>query len=280
MAKAELTRFALILTVFGMTACNNTSRENNAQNQNEFADTLFTGAVTDNDTITYDNYSYPVDSSFTTKVLAAGIFHGDEVWEHANKENWFGLFKGTTGFYIAETKLKTKRVHDPIVDEKESDKTGWEVRTLNHDTVLILIEKLEYLAPRNVQPAALTKEHVFPGDTLRIHYLGVDYKIYATGGKKEDPDNPGWLEVWNYKLFLAATIDGIPCKSLLVAQPNFDDKMITLLFAGDMDGDGIMDLLIDTSRHYNSTIPTLYLSKPSGKGEVVKPIGGHTSVGC
>lgn len=91
---------------------------------------------------------------------------------------------------------------------------------------------------------------------------------------------PEWFEVWNYKLYLTAEIKGQKRKSLLVAQPNFDDQMINLIFAGDIDGDGILDLIIDTSRHYNVTSPTIYLSKPAGNEEVVKPIGGHTSVGC
>lgn len=56
--------------------------------------------------------------------------------------------------------------------------------------------------------------------------------------------------------------------------------MINLIFVGDIDGDGILDLIIDTSRHYNATSPTIYLSRPADNGEVVKPIGGHTSVGC
>jgi hypothetical protein len=56
--------------------------------------------------------------------------------------------------------------------------------------------------------------------------------------------------------------------------------MIRILFAGDIDGDGKFDLLIDTSRHYNASNPTLYLSKPAEKGKIIKPIGVFTSVGC
>ncbi len=280
MTTTKQTILTLTFVVFGLTACNNSSRQNNTVNQTVPVDTLTTKTVADSDTIVYDNYSYPIDSSFTTKVLTVGTFHSDEVWDNADKEKWFGLFKGKTGFYLEETNLKTKRVNDQIVDENENGKTGWEVQTINKDTSIILIEASYFLTPHIVEQAILSKEQIFPGDTLRINYLGIDYKLFSTGGKKKVQDDPEWFDVWNYKLYLTATIKGQQKTSLLVAQPNFDDQMINLIFAGDIDGDGILDLIIDTSRHYNATSPTIYLSRPADNGEVVKPIGGHTSVGC
>lgn len=275
---------ALTFAVFSLTACNNLNKQNNLVKETSTVDTLASAIkdsnVNDIDTVSYDYSYFPIDSLFTTKVLTVGTFHDDEVWESADKEKWFGLFKSNTGFYLQETKLKTKRVYDQIVDENENEKTGWEVQTINKDTSIILIETSNFLTPHSVKQAILSKEQVYPGDTLRINYFGIDYKIFATGGKKKVQNDPEWFDVWNYKLYMTATIKGQQKTSLLVAQPNFDDQMINLIFAGDIDGDGILDLIIDTSRHYNSTSPTIYLSKPADNGEVVKPIGGHTSVGC
>ncbi len=277
--------FTLIIMVLGIIACKNSNSEDNTKNNTVKTDTLANVdkvniTTSKNDIIKYNDTEFPIDSTFTTKVLTVGVFHGDEVLENADRETWFGLFQGKQGFYIAETKLKTKRVNDAIIDENEEDKTGWEVQTVNKDTSIILIEKLSFLTPRNVQQVVLSKEQVFPDDTLRITYLGIDYKIFATGSKKKLQNEPDWFEVWNYKLYLTAIINGKAHKSLLVAQPNFDGQMIELIFAGDIDGDGVLDLIIDTSNHYNVTSPTIYLSKPAKNGEIVKPIGGHTSVGC
>lgn len=280
---------ALTLTVLKLTACNNLSQRSTLLNQTSTNDTLISVNTAlasfdepsrlANDTINADYSTFPIDSTFTTKVLTEGIFHDDEVWDNADKEKWFGLFQGNTGFYIAETKLKTERVRDEILDD-ENAKTGWEVQTNNEDPSIILIGEQNYLASRNVQQAILSKEQIYPGDTILLNYLGIDYKLYATGEKKKIQEDPEWFDVWNYKLYLTATIKGQEYKSLLVAQPNFDDQMVNLIFAGDIDGDGILDLIIDTSRHYNASSPTIYLSKPATKSEIVKPIGGHTSVGC
>jgi hypothetical protein len=233
-----------------------------------------------NDSIVYDYSTFPIDSSFSTKVLTVGTFHDDEVWEGADKQKWFGLFHNKNGFYISETKLTIKRVFDEIVDENENERTGWEIQTVNKDTSIILMGGLNTLTSHIIQQAILPKEQVFPGDTLRINYLGIDYKIYATGSKKKVQDDPEWFDVWNYKLYLEATIKGQLHTSLLIAQPNFDDEMINIMFAGDIDGDGVLDLIIDTSSDYNATSPTIYFSSPATNGEVVKPIGRHVSVGC
>jgi hypothetical protein len=231
------------------------------------------------DSIIFDYNYFPYDSFLTTKVLGVGTFHSDEVWNNVEKENWFGLFQNSTGFYIAATKLKTKRVND-ILDENVNVKTGWEIKTTNKDSCLLLIEQQPYIKNSTIQNIKLSTKYIYPEDTLSFRYLGNDYKIFATGGKKKVQVNPEWFDVWNYKLYITTTINGKTLKSLLVAQPNFDDKMIEIIFAGDVDGDKVLDLIIDTSRHYNGTRPTIYLSRPASDGEVLKAIGMHSSVGC
>lgn len=273
----------LIALAYGAISCSN-SGKNNIEDKTTVTDTITVSDIpsnsTNNDTIIYDNYYFPIDSTFTVKVLTTGTFHGDEVMDNVEEKKWLGLFKSKTGFYLGETKLKTKRIFDQILDEGANDKTGWEVRTINKDTTIILFEKPDYLTARNVQQVILPKKEIFPGDTIQFKYLDVDYKLFATGGKKKVDASSDWFTVWNYRLYLTATIKGKQRKSLLAAQPQFEDKMINIIFTGDIDGDGILDLIIDTSGHYNATSPTIYLSQPAGDEDIVKPIGGHTSVGC
>ena len=170
----------LVLSVLKLTACNNLSQQSTLLNQTPTKDTLIsvnTALVSIDephstlayDTIITDYSTFPIDSTFTTKVLTEGIFHADEVWDNADKEKWFGLFQGNTGFYIAETNLKTERVKDEILDS-ENEKTGWEVQTDNKDTSIILIGKQDFLTSRNVQQAILSKEQIYPGDTILLNY--------------------------------------------------------------------------------------------------------------
>lgn len=283
MAGIHYSTIFLLSVLLGLTACNSVSTQITDQDKIVPIDTI---VATSNesqatiDTVNYDETIFPFDSLLHTKILKTGIFHEDEVWQSADKEKWFGLFIGSNGFYLEETQIKTQRVNDPVLDENENEKTGWEVSTSKKDSNYLLIEALPFLQNRQVQYIALNKNQIYPGDTLNFFFLGKEYKLFATGGKKKVQSDPEAFDLWNYKLYLTTTKDGQQIKQLLVAQPSFDDKMIEILFAGDIDVDGTLDLIIDTSGHYNATSPTLYLSQPADKKEVTKPVGRHTSVGC
>lgn len=231
----------------------------------------------DKDTIIYDLVESPI-GNYETQVLTTGVFHEVEVSQSAGNLEWYGIFLNGHRNYLAKTRIELKRVYDPILDD-DNEKTGWEILTENKDTCALLIESLPILTEREIHEIELPNT-IFPGDTTTFNYLGLQYTLFATGEKRKVQDDSEWFEVWNYKLFLMVDIKGVSKKSLLIAHPNFDDAMTTILFAGDIDGDGILDLIIDSSRHYNATYPTLYLSKPANQEEVVKPIGGMRSVGC
>ena len=59
-----------------------------------------------------------------------------------------------------------------------------------------------------------------------------------------------------------------------------DDASPRLIFAGDLNRDGRLDLIFDTTDHYNLSRPTLFLSSAAGKGGVVRAVGTHDAVGC
>ena len=267
-----------MLAVFILAACNNPGREDDSQNLSTIPDTLAKNNKVGNDSPAAGDSSSSFGSRFSARVLTVGTFHHDEVEDNAGRLNWFGLFRDKEGYYLKRTEIKTIKVHDPVLDD-ENEKTGWRVTTNNKDSCIILIELLPYLADRAVQSVNLSKKHIFPGDTLAFTYLRIDYTIFSTGDKKQNTQQQEGNNISNYKLYLQAVIEGENRKSLLVAHPNFDDQMVTFIFAGDIDGDSILDLIIDTSRHYNVTSPTLYLSRPADKKEVVKPAGTHNSVG-
>jgi hypothetical protein len=238
---------------------------------------------TDPSFINYPVNGYSDDSTiskYPATVLTTGQFHGDEVRKEDLNRNWYGIFQNSNGYYLDTTRIVTKRVQDPVLDEEEGKLTGWEVNTTNKDTSVLLFSGVNGLGKHPIKQVSLNKKHIWPGESETFTYNGITYTLYATGNKHKDkPDNEYYI-VTSYRLFIKATINGTERTQMLVASREFDDRMTEVDFVGDIDGDNMPDLIINTSYHYNVTIPTLYLSKPAGSNEVLKLMGWHLSVGC
>lgn len=227
-----------------------------------------------------DDFSFPVDSTLQVKILRTETFHNDEVEEDFKNKVWFGLFKKDNSYTLSQTQVFIKSVNDPIVDENEEDKTGWEVTTSIKDTCIILIEKKPYLSNREVWDIEVPA-NLADNEDFEFNYKNIEYTLFALEKKRKEKVDSEWIEVSDYSLYLRAYENGKETKTLLVAKKNIDEKFIEILFAGDIDGDGRLDLIIDTSNHYNVSTPTLYLSKPATKeGKIIKPVGVFGSVGC
>jgi hypothetical protein len=219
-----------------------------------------------------DSIHYPA------AILTTGQFHEDEVSNDDVNRSWYGLFQNKEGYYLDSTGITTTRVHDGVADD-EGQATAWEVKTNNTDTSLLLFAGVDGLSKRKITSAVLSKQEILPGEKVSFIYNGIVYTLYATGDKKKDPDSDSYF-ITSYQLLLKATINGTERRQLLMSARILDETMIKVLFAGDIDGDTVPDLIINTSWHYNAEAPTLYLSKPADKAQILKITGMHVSVGC
>ncbi|NIQ12133.1 MAG: hypothetical protein GWO23_21940 [Gammaproteobacteria bacterium] len=53
-----------------------------------------------------------------------------------------------------------------------------------------------------------------------------------------------------------------------------------VLWAGDLDRDGKLDILLDLTDHYNVSAPTLLLSSMAAANELVQPVAEFRTTGC
>lgn len=225
------------------------------------------------------NY-YPGDSGFLCNLLRTGNFHQDEVWKTAASGNWFGLFKRSRNYYLAKTTISLKRIAD-FVDEDPYKKSGWEVTSSGKDSCIFLITQYNNLFKNwNVVKVSLSKDVIEPGDSIQLFFNGAKCTLKATGGWARLNANARESYKWNYKLYLCAEKHGRYIEELLVSKPRFDGLMGSILFAGDIDGDGRLDLLIDTAFQENAEQPALYLSQPAGTEQLLILAGQHLRVGC
>jgi hypothetical protein len=285
-----------IFLLCGIIACNYNSKttsenSNNTEQTNTITDStpvvyraskqaasIFKEQTINWDTIKFDSLNFPNDTNLPAQILFTGNFHSDEVCQGADKINWFGVFKNNSGYYLANTKITTARVND--IGDEDDEKTGWEIQTLNKDTSILLLSGLGLSVNRQFTSVDLSQNTIWPGDSLTIKYLGESYVLYATGGKIKVQESPVWYQAYNYKLYISTIKNGQLITQLLVAKSRFNDQIVDIPFAGDIDGDGILDLLIDVSDHYNVTSPTLYLSKPTDNKQILKVVAQSYFVGC
>lgn len=218
-------------------------------------------------------------TQYPATILTTGLFHDDEVHNAHRNRSWHAIFQNSNGYYVDTARVVIKRAHDPLADEEDGKLTGWQVSTANSDTSILLFAGVNGLEKRQIKEINLRKKEIQAGESVTYTYNGITYTLYATGAKvQEEPGAP--VTVHNYRLFIKAIINGTERTQMLVAAREFDDRITRIIFAGDIDGDNIPDLVIDTSYHYNATIPALYLSKPANSNEVLKLMGWHVSAGC
>ncbi len=58
------------------------------------------------------------------------------------------------------------------------------------------------------------------------------------------------------------------------------DPTWTLVWAGDLDRDGKLDLYVSVTQHYDVTERKLFLSSPAGEGQLVKEVAEFVTSDC
>lgn len=99
------------------------------------------------------------------------------------------------------------------------------------------------------------QEYLFNGKKYTLRAEGIETKSYNytdDSGKEQK-----YKEFMKYKLYLSVGTD----EQLILDIPEFNDKFITLLFVGDLDGDGNLDFVFDTSSDYEEKTVEVYLSR-------------------
>jgi hypothetical protein len=169
--------------------------------------------------------------------------------------------------------LKVEAVHDPVIDwENKRLKTGKKVSVSHAREPLFLLRGAGTL-PRGRVPTAFTEQkNLVDGDDITLTLGGRRYRMRVVG------DDPGPATYVKSNSRLLLTSEGTSQVLFSVRQQN--DGGWTLLWAGDLDGDGRLDLYMDLSNHYNSSQRRLFLSTRARKGQLVREVAEFSTVGC
>ncbi len=214
----------------------------------------------------------PIESEI--QLLQVGVFHGDEVSAESG-EVWLGLYLTPDGYTLIPSRIAVETVYDPFVDNA-GEKTGKMVSVEGQIRPLFLIKGLE--APQTGSIKTLSAEGTIlgPGKSLNLR-LDVRNESHLTAYGEGDVGPNGFTSLENYSLELSKG----HISQELFAYSSTNGAIPTLLWAGDLDGDNLLDLVINATPHYTvSSAPMLFLSSMAKDGNLVQKVAIFIAAGC
>lgn len=211
-------------------------------------------------------------------LLETGDFHGEEVSARTG-EKWLGLYISDNHSILINSRLRVETIHDDIGDAPE-ESTGKKVSVDSPLEPLFLVKRAPLLSEGPVNTVFVEKpdyekalEKVSPL-TLKLDQTSYVLKVVGSedGAKCSEhafPKNP--------KLVLAL---GESTQVLYSLEDCGNEPYWYLLWAGDLDRDGKLDLYVSVTYHYNVSQKKLFLSSHAAKGELVKEVAEFVTSGC
>lgn len=187
-------------------------------------------------------------------------YHEHEL-EAADGDRWLGVYLTDSCCVASRVVITIETVFDPVMDD-EGEATGRVVAA-----PLEGVEPLFLLLPPEGSPVgAHALITAFCGPVV------LDYGTALPLGAM------GTLRADSAGLFLVA---GTQSQRLTGVYPDSTGQSLELIWAGDIDGDGLVDLVLDDRSHYAFRFNfTLYLSTEAGPGELVHEAAWTASASC
>jgi hypothetical protein len=217
--------------------------------------------------------------------LFPGDHHGGEAPPHPGT-GWFALSCAQKVCHLLPVTLHATRQHDEVVDEDSSGETGIYLSSTGAAHPVFYVRG-SWARKRTVPQLFDNTGGSEPGfgygsNAITLSYKGEPYTFESNlkGPPPLGEDGQPNLELpKGFALTLSRA--GGKARQTIFALPNGgNDAHAKLIWAGDLDGDGKLDFIVEASDHYNVMVYTLCLSSLAQPGAVVGKAGWSVATGC
>ena len=207
------------------------------------------------------------------ELLRVGQFHGNEV-QAKSGEVWYGLFSLEDHFELREVTITVEAVNDPVSGNVD-DRSGKSVAIEHAGKPLFMVKGLTAPHEGKINSVFFGDRFIFPGERISLKLGNNNY--YSVAAFSEAVHLVGDTRLINYTIQVVKATD---FQIIAEYEAIYIDGAPSIIWAGDLDCDGKLDLLMDLRDHYNVTEYTLFLSSQADEGEMVKKCAVFRSVGC
>lgn len=206
------------------------------------------------------------------QLIEVGQFHGDEINAKTGEE-WLGLYVGEGQSELRLTTVTVNTVNDPIVD-RDNEQTGKEVAVNQSETPIFLVKGLSDLKSGFVTSSFTGSQNLLDQMSTELKLGDRSYRLVV-----ETQNLKNGMLTENAQVVLICEEKRQVLRTIKVSNGPIEVGWY-LNWAGDLDGDGRLDLYMQLSNHYNVSEKRLYLSSRAGKGRLVRMVASFTTVGC
>jgi len=212
------------------------------------------------------------------QILPPGIYSSSEIKKDIENMEWYGLFQQGTEFTLKKTKMSIVRVRDVMRDEGD-EKTGKKVTTADVQEPILFIAGLENASEGKLHTAKLEKKFLYPGEHISLKFNRYWTSISAYGTAKPTPYNGRAITA--YLLEIKSTRYREQQKQIFAGAKQLYGGGYRFIWAGDLDRDGLPDLIMDLSNNEKGSSTTaLFLSSYAEEGQLIKKVAELTTLGC
>lgn len=206
-------------------------------------------------------------SSPSFELLEPGDFHGEEITRSPG--HWLGLVEQDGRYSLKDVEITIDPVKDDLLDS-DDQMTGKSVKANTPARALFFVRGARFHAGE-VPTALDPKDEPTPLTTTTFRFLGKETVIEATGLDENKMPRKG-----SHLVVQSGNIRQVIYE--IRQDPN--DAYWQILWAGDLDHDGKLDLYVQASFHYNVAEHRLFLSSEAQPGEVVHQVAVFQTTGC